>query len=126
VADRLPALLAQGEARLDAVALGLSLSPRTLQRRLAAEGRPFQQLLDATRRQLAAQYLRDVSLSLTEVAFLLGYAEQSSFSHAHRAWHGCSPQAWRSRMAADPAQLTQLTQLTAVDRSLPHASPQQD
>lgn len=97
VADRLPALLAQGEARLDAVALGLSLSPRTLQRRLAAEGRPFQQLLDATRRQLAAQYLRDVSLSLTEVAFLLGYAEQSSFSHAHRAWHGCSPQAWRSR-----------------------------
>lgn len=107
VVDRLPALLAQGEARLDAVALGLSLSPRTLQRRLAAEGRPFQQLLDATRRQLAAQYLRDVSLSLTEVAFLLGYAEQSSFSHAHRAWHGCSPQAWRSRWPADPVQLSQ-------------------
>lgn len=95
----LGALLAQGEARVDAVARRLGLSPRTLQRRLAAEGQPFQLLLDGTRRRLAAQYLRDPRLSLTEIAFLLGYAEQSSFSHAHRAWHGCSPQTWRQRLA---------------------------
>lgn len=97
VQSALPPLLAQGEARVQAVAARLQLSPRTLQRRLAAEGQAFQQLLDTTRRQLAAQYLRDATLSLTEIAFLLGYAEQSSFSHAHRAWHGCSPLQWRQQ-----------------------------
>ncbi|MBN8506919.1 MAG: AraC family transcriptional regulator ligand-binding domain-containing protein, partial [Burkholderiales bacterium] len=97
VQHELAPLLALGEARLDALAERLQMAPRTLQRRLALEGRPFQQLLDATRRELAAQYLRNASLSLTEIAFLLGYAEQSSFSHAHRAWHGCSPQQWRLR-----------------------------
>lgn len=95
-------LLAKGESRIEAVAAQLATSPRTLQRRLAGEGQRFQALLDATRRELAAQYLRDPSLSLTEIAFLLGYAEQSSFSHAHRAWHGCTPQAWRLRLAAAP------------------------
>jgi AraC-like DNA-binding protein len=75
------------------------LSARTLQRRLAEEGQPFQTLLDATRRELAAQYLRDPALSLTEIAFLLGYAEQSSFTHAFRAWQGQAPQQWRASNA---------------------------
>lgn len=91
-------LLPRGEARLEAVAQALGLSPRTLQRRLGELGRPFQQLLDATRRELADLHLRDASLSLTEIAFLLGYSEHSSFTHAHRAWHGESPQARRARL----------------------------
>lgn len=96
VSLQLRELLPRGESRLEAVAQALRLSPRTLQRRLGQCGQPFQQLLDATRRELADAYLRDASLSLTEIAFLLGYSEHSSFTHAHRAWHGESPQARRA------------------------------
>jgi len=84
--------LAQDGARVGQVAQALALSPRTLQRRLAEAGASFQALLDATRRELADQYLRNPALSLTEIAFLLGYAEQSGFNHALREWHGCTPQ----------------------------------
>lgn len=84
-------------ARIPAVAQALGLSARTLQRRLAEAGTHFQALLEATRRELADQYLQDPALTLTEVAFLLGYAEQSSFTHAYRAWHGCAPQQARRR-----------------------------
>ena len=83
--------LAHDGARLGEVAQVLGLSARTLQRRLAEAGTPFQGLLDATRRELALQYLRDAHLSMTEVAFLLGYAEQSSFNHACRGWFGEAP-----------------------------------
>ncbi|MBB5202858.1 AraC-like DNA-binding protein [Inhella inkyongensis] len=89
--------LAQDGARVGQVAAALQLSPRTLQRRLAEAGSSFQQLLDATRRELAMQYLRNPAISLTETAFLLGYAEQSGFNHAFRAWFDCTPQQWRAR-----------------------------
>lgn len=93
IADR----LAQDGARVGQIAQALNLSPRTLQRRLAEADSSFQTLLDATRRELAGQYLRNPALSLTEIAFLLGYAEQSSFNHAFRAWFECTPQQWRGR-----------------------------
>jgi AraC-like DNA-binding protein len=83
--------LAHDGARLAEVAEVLGLSARTLQRRLAEAGTPFQGLLDATRRELALQYLREPALSMTEIAFLLGYAEQSSFNHACRGWFGEAP-----------------------------------
>ena len=91
--------LAHDGARLAEVADALGLSARTLQRRLAEAGTPFQGLLDATRRELALQYLRDPALSMTEIAFLLGYAEQSSFNHACRGWFGEAP--GRVRMGLD-------------------------
>lgn len=90
--------LAEGGARLSVIAAELGLSPRTLQRRLAATNRPFQQLLDAVRRDEADRLLRDPALSLTEIAFLLGYSEQSNFSHACRSWHGASPQLRRAQL----------------------------
>jgi AraC-like DNA-binding protein len=95
------ARLADDGARLVEIAAELGLSPRTLQRRLAEAGQAFQQLLDTTRRELADAYLRDVRLSLTEIAFLLGYGEHSSFTHAHRVWHGEAPQARRAKMLAE-------------------------
>lgn len=88
--------LASDGARLADLARELGLSARTLQRRLAEEGQPFQTLLDRSRRELAEQYLRDPALSLTEIAFLLGYAEQSSFTHAFRSWHGVAPRQARA------------------------------
>lgn len=98
--------LAHDRARLADVAAALALTSRSLQRRLGQAGTSFQQLLDATRRELALHYLTDPALTLTEVAFLLGFREASSLSHAFRAWQGCSPQQWRERGAgaagADP------------------------
>ena len=64
-----------------------------MQRKLKAQGMSFRKLLDDTRRQLAEQYLKDSTLSVSEIAYLLGFAEVSSFSRAFRRWTGHAPRA---------------------------------
>ncbi|MER2560426.1 MAG: helix-turn-helix domain-containing protein [Myxococcaceae bacterium] len=81
-------------ATLGAVAKSLGLSARTLQRRLASEGQSFDELLDETRRARALSLL-STRASLAEVAFALGYADQSSFQRAFRRWTRQTPRAWR-------------------------------
>src|SRR5450830_1398343 len=87
--------LRQGSARLASVAATLAVTPRTLQRKLADAGTSFQALLDQARYGLARDYLREPDLSLVDIAFLLGYQEQSAFNHAFRVWAGTNPGAWR-------------------------------
>ncbi|WP_426072341.1 AraC family transcriptional regulator ligand-binding domain-containing protein [Janthinobacterium sp. DSP2-3-3] len=87
--------LRQGSARLATVAATLAVTPRTLQRKLANGGTSFQALLDQARYGLARDYLREQDLSLVDIAFLLGYQEQSAFNHAFRVWAGTNPGAWR-------------------------------
>jgi AraC-like DNA-binding protein len=83
--------------RLAGIAAGLDLSARTLQRKLAEAGTHFQQVLDQARYALAMDYLRQDTLSLVDIAFLLGFQEQSAFTHAFREWSGINPGAWRER-----------------------------
>ncbi len=83
--------LPDGSATLRRAAHDLHLSVRTLQRRLDRRGQTWQQLLDQMRMQLAHQYLTDPSLSLGDVALLLGYSEQSAFNRAFRRWTGQTP-----------------------------------
>ncbi len=83
--------------RLHTIAAGLDVSPRTLQRKLAEACASFQQVLDGARYALAVDYLRQDSLSLLEIAFLLGYQEQSAFTHAFKECSGSNPGAWRER-----------------------------
>lgn len=90
-------LCRDSDPTLDTVADQLNLSPRTLQRRLSAQGIRFQQLLDSTRLLLAEEYLRDSRLQLTEIAQLLGYSEQSAFNHAFRRWTGQTPRQFRHK-----------------------------
>lgn len=92
--------LAQGRVRLASVAETLGLTPRTLQRKLSDAGVNFQQVLDQTRYALAQDYLRQRELSLVDIAFLLGYQEQSAFNHAFRDWAGINPGAWREERTA--------------------------
>jgi AraC-like DNA-binding protein len=92
--------LANDRVRLAGIAAELGLSPRTLQRKLAEAGASFQQVLDAARYALAQDYLRQRGLSLADIAFLLGYQEQSAFTHAFREWSGTNPGAWRERALA--------------------------
>ncbi len=91
--------LHDGEPTLAQVANRLRLSARTLQRRLAEQALSFQSLLDNTRMALAKQYLADPHLSLSEIALLLGYSEQSAFNRAFKRWHGCSPRQLRRSLS---------------------------
>lgn len=77
------------------VAKSLQLSQRTLQRRLEDNDTTFRQLLNEVRQELADKYLRDSSLSLIEISFMLGFAEMSSFSRAFKRWTGSTPSTYR-------------------------------
>lgn len=94
VRELLVDLLPQGEVALDGVAKRLFMSVRSLQRHLREEGHSFRNLLEETRRTLAIEYVRDGKHSLAEVAFRLGFSDQSGFSKAFKRWTGSSPAAY--------------------------------
>jgi AraC-like DNA-binding protein len=80
-----------GDPSVQATAKALGTTPRTLQRKLSDEGSSYQALVDDVRAELADRYLEAEGLSVTEVAFLLGYSEASAFARAYRRWKGKSP-----------------------------------
>ena len=67
----------------------------TLARRLAAEGLSFAAVLEEMRRELALRYLEDARLSISQVAWLLGFQEAGAFTHAFRRWTGQTPSEMR-------------------------------
>ena len=73
----------------------LGLHPRTLQRRLAAEGLSFKPLVHRVKMDLAGWQVHASSMPLTLLADVLGYADQAAFSKAFREAYGMSPSAWR-------------------------------
>ncbi len=83
------------EPKLEAIAQRLNYSPRTLQRKLQQAGTSFQQVLDEIRRQLAVQYLQNSQLTTSEIAFLLGFSENTAFNRAFRRWEGMTPGEYR-------------------------------
>ena len=76
------------------------MSVRTLARQLGDLGVSFAQILDELRHDLAVRYLQDPNVSLSQIAFLLGYSELSAFSHAFRRWTGTTPGEWRTTHAS--------------------------
>ncbi|MDX2089441.1 MAG: AraC family transcriptional regulator [Kofleriaceae bacterium] len=91
VCAAISAELRGGDPALEHVASKMAMSERTLQRRLQDLGASYSDLLDEMRRAAATVYLADRDLSLGEVAYLLGFAEQSSFTRAFRRWTGQTP-----------------------------------
>lgn len=89
--------LPSGDFAVDRVARRLGTSGRTLQRRLRDEGTSYQGLVRGVREELATHYLRRTRLSSSEIAFLLGFDEPSSFFRAYHAWTGHTPE--RARRA---------------------------
>lgn len=75
----------------DEIAQTLGMSISTLGRKLAKEGTTYKQLLKDIRARLAEQYLDDPKLSLSEIAFALGYSDQAAFTNAYKSWTGRSP-----------------------------------
>ena len=95
VEDVLPQLLPHGKACASEVARRLSISARTLSRKLHGEGLVFTDILNELRAALAQRYLLDRELPISEIAWLLGYQEVSSFTHAFRRWCGTTPRQFR-------------------------------
>jgi AraC-like DNA-binding protein len=89
-------LLPHGQAKIDEIAKTLGVSTRTLARLLASEGCTFSGILEALRLDLAKSYLREQNLQTSEVAWLLGFAEVSAFSHACKRWTGKTPKQLQS------------------------------
>lgn len=91
--------LSRVDVELSLIAGGLAMSPRSLQRALQDAGLNFSQLVDQVRRELSERYLADRGLDLTDVAFLLGFSEQSAFTRAFKRWTGLAPSQYRARQA---------------------------
>jgi AraC-like DNA-binding protein len=84
-------LLPHGKARAGEIAKRLGLSRRTFARRLSSEDVTFSQVLEGLRTDLAWQYLAAPDLSISRIAWLLGYQEISAFTHAFKRWTGKTP-----------------------------------
>jgi AraC-like DNA-binding protein len=88
-------LLPHGKANAKDVARKLGMSQRTLARHLASEGLTFVAMLKELRIDLAKRDLADRDLSISQIAWLLGYKDVSSFTHAFKRWTGDTPRTTR-------------------------------
>lgn len=95
VYSKLIELLPSGACNRDSVAQALNMSTGTFHSKLKKEGTNFQELLDETRYSLAESYVSRNDISLTEIAYLLGYTNSSNFSRAFKSWTGETPRAYR-------------------------------
>jgi AraC-like DNA-binding protein len=93
-----------GDPSLESVARELGMSERSLQRHLGELGYTYNALADEVREATARLYLEQPDIALAEIAYLLGFAEQSTFNRAFKRWTGCTPrQARLQAMQAAPA-----------------------
>jgi AraC-like DNA-binding protein len=90
-----PQLLPHGRAETSEVARQLGMSSRSLTRKLRDEGVGFAEILDELRASLAKRYLSDHELPVSEIAWLLGYREVSSLTHAFKRWTRMTPRQFR-------------------------------
>ncbi len=96
--DAIARSLSEGLPRMADIARGLGFSVRSFHRRLSEHGVSFQTLAEDTRRELALSMLRDEAYSLSEIAFLTGFSEQSAFTRAFKRWTGQTPASYRKAL----------------------------
>ena len=91
IKEKVAQLLVGSSPRLETIAAELGMAPWTLQRQLKREGSGYRQVLDLARRDLARDYIRETTLSLSEVSWLLGFSGPAAFHKAYHRWFGSSP-----------------------------------
>ncbi|QHQ36704.1 AraC family transcriptional regulator [Algicella marina] len=89
----------EGYPKIDWIASKLGMTRRTLQRRLGEQGLTFSELLDEQMRNRAVRLLQQQGLSVTDVAYKLGYSDPAHFSRAFAKWSGMPPRAFRGHVA---------------------------
>jgi len=87
---------------LEQVADALGMASWTLRRKLKEEGTSFQELLDDMRRDLALAYMKDVGLSLGEIAYILGFSTPGAFQRAFKRWTATTPGEYRRGLRSTP------------------------
>lgn len=95
IRDVLKSHIGEEMPTLNEVASVLYLSPQTLRRRLAVEGKSYQGVKDALRRDAAIHLLLHPELSLEDVAQQVGFSETSTFHRAFKKWTGVTPGLYR-------------------------------
>ena len=95
VQEAMKTLLQRGSATLEKVARALKMSGRTLQRKLAERDVSFASLLEELRKREAIRCLTKTQLTVTEIAFVLGYSDVSTFVRAFRGWTEQTPSEYR-------------------------------
>lgn len=88
--------LPHGEPSQEKIAHSLNMSLRNLQRKLSEEQSSYKEILNQTRKDLAKSYMADSSYSISEIAYLLGFADTSSFTRAFKRWTGKAPSDFRA------------------------------
>ncbi len=96
IRNRLP----DGVPTLDAISESLGRTEKSLQRELGQLDTNFKKILDSTRHELALGYISNPDIELNELAFLLGFSEQSAFQRAFKRWTGTSPGKYRKQQVS--------------------------
>lgn len=91
-------LLSAGEVSAEKVAERLNMAPGTLAVKLSERNTGIQALLDEIRQKLSKSYLHQQDLSITEITYMLGYTDTSSYSRACKRWTGLSPRDYRESL----------------------------
>ena len=98
VKAKLIEMMPQGQVSEEMIAVELNVSLRTLQRKLREEKTSYSQIYKSIRQEMAGEYIQDSQMSMTEIAYLLGFSEQANFTRAFRRWYGTSPSAARENL----------------------------
>jgi AraC-like DNA-binding protein len=96
IAPQLP----HGRIMMSDICERVGVSRRTLARRLAEEGVTYSEVLNDLRLSLGQRYLEEPQISITEVAWLLGFSETSAFDRAFKRWTGKSPKQSRQHLSS--------------------------
>ena len=100
VRSQIAALLESGEVTLERVAARLGITPRNLRNQLNIANTSFQQLLNNYRHSLANRLLSRTEEEISEIVYLTGFSEPSTFYRAFRRWENTTPIEYRRRAKA--------------------------
>lgn len=99
---KLIALLPSGNCNREMVAEALHMSTSNFHEKLKKAGTNYQELLDQTRQELVQSYMSREDLSISEIAYLLGFSDSSNFSRSFKRWLGQSPREYRQQILSLP------------------------
>jgi AraC-like DNA-binding protein len=88
---------------MEEAALAMSMSPRSLQRRLMEEGTTFRDIANEVRKDLALQLIQNPAIKLSEVSAILGYSDPAAFRRAFKSWTRESAKAVKHKLKESAA-----------------------